>query len=89
MYFEKVSDDSVNKLYRRTHMTRFLDEFIDSGYKIAKVTFNGEYSSIESARASICRAVTRLRYPIVIRTINGEVYLINTALSGDQISTNK
>lgn len=56
-----------------------LEEFMETGAKYAKVEYtNAEYASRPSAQASLCRATLDYRYPLYVRSINGDVYIIRT-----------
>ena len=68
------------KFHRPTKLQATLEEFLNSGEKIARCVFSeGEYASINSAQRSYKIAIDRLRYPIIARTINGVLYLIRVS----------
>lgn len=77
MKFESVSQETVNKLYKPTKLQTVLDEFMRSDDLAVRCMMEpGEYANSNSAQTSYRRAIKRLNYPIVARTINGDLYLI-------------
>lgn len=76
------------KSHRPTKLQAILDEFMNSGEKVARCVFSeGEYASTNSAQKSYKVAIDRLRYPIIARAINGVLYLIR--VSPDEIGGHK
>lgn len=68
------------KFHHPTKLQAILDEFMNSGEKVARCVFSeGEYASINSAQKSYKVAIDHLRYPIIARTINGVLYLIRVS----------
>lgn len=59
-------------------MEEELEKFLRMGCRYAKVDLCGEYSGVNSARASICNAIKMYDLPIQARLINEELYLIST-----------
>ena len=54
-------------------------EFMNMGVQCVKVALlPGEYSTINSAHSTLSSCVKKLGIPVVVRTINGELYLIRT-----------
>lgn len=77
MKFESVSPSIVNKLYKPTKLQTVLDEFMRRDDLCVRcVLAPGEYANTDSAQASYYNAVKRLHYPIAVRIINGDMYLI-------------
>lgn len=77
MKFEKVSHETVNKLYKPTKLQTVLDEFMRSdALAVRCVMAPGEYLNTRSAQSSYHAAIKRLRYPIAARVFNGDMYLI-------------
>ena len=63
----------------KNNLYLFLGNFMSTGSKFAKVDFASmDYCSMESAQNSIREAARRYKYPIKVRMINGEIYLIRT-----------
>lgn len=77
MKFESVRQEVVNKLYRRTKLQIILDRFMSSEEPAVHCILRpGEYSSLNSAQSTYCKAIKRLGYPIMVRVIAGEMYLV-------------
>lgn len=77
MKFEPVNPEIVNKLYRRTKLQIILDRFMSSEEPAVHCILRpGEYSSLNSAQSTYCKAIKRLGYPIMVRVIAGEMYLV-------------
>lgn len=77
MKFEKVSLETVNKLYKPTKLQTILDEFMRSdALAVRCVMAPGEYANTNSAQSSYHMAIKRLGYPIAARVLNGDMYLI-------------
>lgn len=77
MKFEKVSPETVNKLYKPTKLQTILDEFMRSdALAVRCVMAPGEYANASSAQSSYHAAIKRLQYPIAARVFNGDMYLI-------------
>lgn len=77
MKFEKVSPETVNKLYKPTKLQTILDEFMRSdALAVRCVMAPGEYANASSAQSSYHAAIKRLHYPIAARVFNGDMYLI-------------
>lgn len=75
MKFVKV--DEVPKRTRKKKLQRFLDEFMDANIIAAKVDYDeNDYSSLQSARSNIGKAIKLSGHPINIATVNGVLYLI-------------
>ena len=53
-------------------------EFLNSGFKIARVDYGEEYSSANNARSSFCLACKTLGLPIKAVMRNDQVYLMRT-----------
>nr|DAE38827.1 MAG TPA: hypothetical protein [Caudoviricetes sp.] len=70
-------NESVNKLYKPTKLQKIFELFIESGDLATRYDFiPGEYSDIKSAQTSLSAGVKRYGYPIKIRVINNQIYLI-------------
>ena len=77
MKFERVSPETVNKLYKPTKLQTILDEFMRSDAQAVRcVMSEGEYANASSAQSSYHNAIKRLGYPIAARILNGDIYLI-------------
>lgn len=77
MKFERVSPETVNKLYKPTKLQTILDEFMRSDAQAVRcVMSEGEYANASSAQSSYHNAIKRLGYPIEARILNGDMYLI-------------
>lgn len=77
MKFERVSPETVNKLYKPTKLQTILDEFMRSDAQAVRcVMSEGEYANASSAQSSYHNAIKRLGYPIAARILNGDMYLI-------------
>ena len=88
MKLEYVNLDAMPKLNRPTKLQAVLDEFMASGEKAARCVFNkGEYANPSSAQKSYKVAISRLKYPIIARTVNGVLYLIK--ISPDEMGSPK
>lgn len=69
--------ESVNKLYTPTKLQRIFESFIESGDLATRYNFiPGEYSDIKSAQTSLSAGAKRYGYPVKIRVINNQIYLI-------------
>ena len=80
MKFEPVDPSIVNKLYKRTKLQTILDRFMSSKEPAVHCILNpGDYSSLNSAQSTYCKAIKRLGYPIAVRVIAGEMYLVKIA----------
>ena len=54
-------------------------EFMNMGVQCVKITLApGEYASTNSAHSTLSQCIKKLGIPVVVRTINGELYLIRT-----------
>ena len=77
MKFERVSPETVNKLYKPTKLQTILDEFMRSDALAVRCIMEpGEYANASSAQSSYHAAIKRLGYPIAARILNGDMYLI-------------
>lgn len=77
MKLEKVSQETVNQLFRATKLQQSLEEFLNSGETAMKCVLSpGEYANLTSAQSSYHSAIKRLKYPVAARVLNGNLYLI-------------
>lgn len=77
MKFERVTLETVNKIYKPTKLQTILDEFMCSdALAVRCVMAPGEYANARSAQSSYHAAIKRLGYPIAARVLNGIMYLI-------------
>lgn len=77
MRIEKVSPAVVNQLFRPTKIQAILEEFMSSEeIAVRCILDEGEYRNIKSAHSSYSTAIRRLKYPIRVRVLNGDIYLI-------------
>lgn len=74
MKFIEVKELPKRKV--RTDLRQKLDEFMAMNIKIAKVEMENRYSSIRVAQGTIHTSAKHGGYPITVRTIDGEIYLI-------------
>lgn len=89
MKLESVSQEVVNKLYKPGKLQTVLDEFMSSdALAVRCVMAPGEYANAASAQSSYHAAIKRLRYPIVARTFNGDMYLIKISPVKKEETTN-
>ena len=71
--------EKLPKSRANNNLYLFLGNFMSTGAKFAKVDFASmDYCSMESAQSSICGAARRYKYPIKVRMINREIYLVRT-----------
>lgn len=64
------------KLYR-IDLQNHLEEFMRMNVKIVKVDFNErEYKSAETCRTSFLNAIKRGAFPIDVKCVNKEIYLV-------------
>lgn len=81
MKFYAVDADVVNKLWKRTKVQKFLEEFMASGAQAVRCVYQpGEYASAYSAQATYNRAIKRLGIPVFAKVYQGEMFLIRTTL---------
>ena len=77
MKFVKV--DELPKRRSKKNLRVFLDEFICSNIKVAKVDFKSdEYKSAKTRRHCLSLAIKRDFYPIKVTQIGDEVFFIRT-----------
>ena len=77
MRFEKVSPETVNRLFRQTKLQETLDRFMACEEAAVRMVFApGEYANVHSAQSSYHAAIKRLRYPIAAKVLAGDLYLI-------------
>jgi len=81
MRFTEVTDEgiirSVANGYKRTKIFCLLDEFQESGMKVAEVDIS-DYKSATSCTASIHASIKRYGFAnIAVCTSDGKTYLIN------------
>lgn len=81
MRFKEVTDEgiirSVVNGYKRTKVYCLIDEFIESGVKVAEVDTEG-YKSATTCTASINASVKRYGIPNVVAvTAEGKTYIVN------------
>lgn len=89
MRFTKVSEEefvTAAKHYRKTKLSMALDDFLESGYSVAKLDI-GDYACISSAVGSFKRAIERHNKTRLVSVVsrNGNVYLINLEKIGDEV----
>lgn len=86
-YLEPVNDLRLMKhMQKPTKLGGHLREFLQTKLPVAKVhLFDGEYSSVESARNSYQRAVNILGLPIHVRVYKGELFFVRTDLSQEDL----
>lgn len=54
-------------------------EFMNMNVRCVKVTLApGEFKSINSAQSTLSGCIKKLGIPVVVRSVNGELYLIRT-----------
>lgn len=77
MKLEPINPVVGNKLFRATKLQSVLEEFANSNQAAVHLIFDeGEYKNVKSAHSSFRVAIKRMNYPIAVRTLNGELYLI-------------
>lgn len=78
MKFVKV-DKIPGRRNRKKRLALFLEEFMTSNIKIAKVELNeGDYVSSQVRRNCIRRAIKENFYPIKATKVDDDIYLIRT-----------
>ena len=64
---------------RKNSILIFLDEFMTSNIKFAKVEFSEkDYKTPSSCQSAFSKAIKAGGFPIIVKSINKEVYLIRT-----------
>lgn len=87
MRLEKVKPFKYNR-YSTTKNKAIIDEFISTGYAMAKVVIaDKEYKSAESCASSLTNSIRRYNKTNILqaRLINGEVYLVNMPIYDKEI----
>lgn len=80
-----VKCDLPAKMYKKTKIQKYLDEFLDMNISACKVEFSSdEYSNVTSLNGTLKKAIKRLGYhQIECRVFDKEVYLFNTYIDED------
>lgn len=77
MKLEPINPVTSNRLFRATKLQKVLEEFMSSDQAAVHLILEpGEYKSVKSASASFHCAIKRMKFPIAVRTMGGELYLI-------------
>ena len=72
-----VQVEKLPKSRKRYRLSVYLDEFMDSNIRIAKVDLSSEhYKDVRSAYSSLHKSANNFGYPIKVMLINNEVYLV-------------
>lgn len=80
MRFE-ICDRPERRYYKQTKVLRFLNEFIESKFPIARI-FEHEYKNVYVAAKSINNSAKKFNLPhIYAFTANGNLYIENRALT--------
>ncbi len=83
MCLRRVSAETRNKLFHLTKLQRVLDQFMRMDEDVVRVDLEqGEYRDLHSAQCSYHAAARRMRLPIKVRTLDGDLYLIKTVGKG-------
>lgn len=65
------------KRIHRKNLKGYFDEFMSTNIKVAKVMLNeGEYKDVVVARNVLNRSVVNHGYPITVRRVGKEIFLI-------------
>jgi hypothetical protein len=75
MKFQKVDSLPVKARRKYKKLEDELEKFMKMDVKYAKVDYGDEYSSPESARVCISKAIELYQLPLKVCVINGVVYL--------------
>lgn len=88
MRLEKANiSDIATRLYKPSKIQEVLDQFMESDdLAVRCIIAPGEYKNLKSAWTTYHTAINRLRYPIVVRTIKGTMYLIKTVAQNNSDS---
>ena len=90
MRFQQVDPKNVfsKSSYKHTKLQEVIEEFVAKEIPVAKVSWdNGEYKSAASAQSSLAASAKRYSKGTVrVKTINRQVYLINTVLLDKEFS---
>ena len=80
-----VKCDLPAKMYKRTKIQKYLDEFLDMNVSVCRVEFSiTEYASATSLYDVFKKAIKRLGYhQIECHVVDKEVYLFNTYIKED------
>ncbi len=58
-------------------LIRYFDDFMVANIKVAKVTLDeGDYKNVVVARNTLSRAAKRHGYPITVRRVKDEIFMI-------------
>ena len=77
MKFVKVKE--LPKKAKKKRVMLFLEEFVASNIKIAKVEFNeSDYCSPSSCQSAFRKSALTGGYPVEVKTVDKVVYLIRT-----------
>lgn len=75
MRFVEVRKEDIEVSYKKTKLQSFLEEFVKSGFEVAKVEWQGNYKRAESCYVSITKSIKRYKHNVVCFIRNGNVYL--------------
>lgn len=74
---EKLPEEGKRNAYKKP--IEWLDEFMKMNTRYAKLEYRkDEYTGAFAAQSALSRTAYRCGYPIKVRQINGELYLIRT-----------
>lgn len=77
MRFVGVSEEEIylEKRKKSTKMKKFVEEFLESGYKLARVYNDGEYFNNNDVRRALQSVIELNNFPCRVFMTGGEVYL--------------
>lgn len=75
-FYEYREEIPQNRTAREKERLTFLWSFVNSGYKIAKVDFQPEYKSANTAYATLKRVIEKNNIPMKVQSVKGNLFLV-------------
>ena len=75
-FYENREEIPKNKTRIGKERLTLLWSFVNSGYKIAKVDFQPEYKSANSAYATLKRVIEKNNIPMKVQMVKGNLFLV-------------